>query len=299
MLNFETFCLTVREQRTKPVLRESTFAPESFNDLCPERIKLSGSLGIVGFCAFEKSFPFFHLFTIADIDDLAFGDRFHPFKDLPHHLINDTVKNMCRVARLPVTFGLLSCLAVADIPHTLYNAVSIFLARISLAVGGERQPRATMPAKDIPGQQGLATGIQRYMPFLFGGVGAEGTNVLCGLKQLRRYDLQMGQRLGAAFAATKHPGICQIANDTPDAGVMPHFTRSRPIAEAIVTSGGVEVSSIDPKTMESKLVSGLYFAGEVIDADAYTGGYNLQIAFSTGRLAGISAAQSISDKTGG
>jgi len=102
---------------------------------------------------------------------------------------------MCRVASLSVTLGLFAGLAVADIPHTLYNAMSIFLARVSLAVGGERQPGATMPAKDIPGQQGLTTGIQRYTPFLFGGVGAGGTNVLCGLKQLLRYDLQMGQRL--------------------------------------------------------------------------------------------------------
>ena len=66
----------------------------------------------------------------------------------------------------------------------------------------------------------------------------------------------------------------------------------RPIEEAIVTSGGVEVKEITPKTMESKLVKGLYFAGEVIDVDAYTGGYNLQIAFSTGYLAGKSAAES-------
>lgn len=58
------------------------------------------------------------------------------------------------------------------------------------------------------------------------------------------------------------------------------------INEAIVTSGGVKVSEINPKTMESKLVKNLYFAGEVIDVDAYTGGFNLQIAFSTGRLAG-------------
>lgn len=65
----------------------------------------------------------------------------------------------------------------------------------------------------------------------------------------------------------------------------------RPIDEAIITSGGVSVKEIDPKTMESKIVQGLYFAGEVIDVDAYTGGYNLQIAFSTGRLAGISAAE--------
>lgn len=68
-------------------------------------------------------------------------------------------------------------------------------------------------------------------------------------------------------------------------------TDFRPVAEAIITSGGVDVSQINPKTMESKLVKGLYFAGEVIDADAYTGGFNLQIAFSTGRLAGLSAAQ--------
>lgn len=70
-------------------------------------------------------------------------------------------------------------------------------------------------------------------------------------------------------------------------------TGFRPISEAIITSGGVDVSQIDPKTMESKLIHGLYFAGEVIDADAYTGGFNLQIAFSTGRLAGLSAADSL------
>lgn len=64
------------------------------------------------------------------------------------------------------------------------------------------------------------------------------------------------------------------------------FKEFRPIAEAIVTSGGVKVKEINPKTMESKLVNNLYFAGEVIDVDAYTGGFNLQIAFSTGFLAG-------------
>lgn len=60
----------------------------------------------------------------------------------------------------------------------------------------------------------------------------------------------------------------------------------RPVAEAIITSGGVKVSEISPKTMESKLVNGLYFAGEIIDCDAYTGGFNLQIAWSTGFVAG-------------
>lgn len=67
----------------------------------------------------------------------------------------------------------------------------------------------------------------------------------------------------------------------------------RPIEEAIVTSGGIEVKEINPKTMESKITPGFYFAGEVIDVDAYTGGFNLQIAFSTGYLAGKSAAESL------
>lgn len=64
----------------------------------------------------------------------------------------------------------------------------------------------------------------------------------------------------------------------------------RPLDEAIITKGGVSVKEIDPKTMASKKCAGLYFAGEVIDVDAYTGGFNLQIAFSTGNLAGRSAA---------
>jgi predicted Rossmann fold flavoprotein len=62
----------------------------------------------------------------------------------------------------------------------------------------------------------------------------------------------------------------------------------RPVEEAVVTSGGVELSGINPKTMESKLCKGLYFAGEIIDADAYTGGFNLQIAWSTAYAAGMS-----------
>ncbi len=66
----------------------------------------------------------------------------------------------------------------------------------------------------------------------------------------------------------------------------------RPIDEAIITRGGVCVREISPKTLESKLCKALYFAGEIIDVDAYTGGFNLQIAFATGRLAGISAANS-------
>lgn len=69
----------------------------------------------------------------------------------------------------------------------------------------------------------------------------------------------------------------------------------RPIEEAIVTRGGVSVGEISPKTFESKLCRGLYFAGEMIDVDAYTGGFNLQIAFSTGRAAGRAAAERVNE----
>ncbi len=69
------------------------------------------------------------------------------------------------------------------------------------------------------------------------------------------------------------------------------ITEKRPVTEAIITSGGVKVSEIDPKTMESKLVPGLYFAGEIIDCDAYTGGFNLQIAWATAYVAGLAAAK--------
>lgn len=65
---------------------------------------------------------------------------------------------------------------------------------------------------------------------------------------------------------------------------------TRPVTEAVVTSGGVEVSEVNPKTMESRRIRGLYFAGELLDVDAYTGGYNLQIAWSTGYAAGLAAA---------
>ena len=65
-----------------------------------------------------------------------------------------------------------------------------------------------------------------------------------------------------------------------------NITGVRPIEEAIITSGGINVKEINPKTMESKIVKGLYFAGEIIDVDCLTGGFNLQVAWSTGYTAG-------------
>ena len=73
-------------------------------------------------------------------------------------------------------------------------------------------------------------------------------------------------------------------------GLRINISGPRPIREAIITSGGVKVGEVDPKTMASKKVSGLYFAGELLDVDAYTGGFNLQIAWATGRVAGEQAA---------
>lgn len=71
-------------------------------------------------------------------------------------------------------------------------------------------------------------------------------------------------------------------------GFTVEITGKRPVSEAIITCGGIKTSEIDPKTMESKIVPGLYFAGEVIDCDAYTGGFNLQIAWATAYAAGMS-----------
>lgn len=67
-----------------------------------------------------------------------------------------------------------------------------------------------------------------------------------------------------------------------------HITGTRGFAEAVITQGGVSVKEVNPSTMESKKIKGLYFAGELLDLDALTGGFNLQIAWSTGHLAGSS-----------
>ena len=87
------------------------------------------------------------------------------------------------------------------------------------------------------------------------------------------------------FSRTDRENLARILKDLPLT-----LTGARPLAEAIVTAGGVAVGEISPRTMASRLVHGLYFAGEVMDVDGNTGGFNLQTAFSTGYLAGDSAA---------
>ena len=104
------------------------------------------------------------------------------------------------------------------------------------------------------------------------------------LEELRRAD----EKIDKSFVITKEERR-RVAELLKDFRVS--VKRTRPIDEAIVTSGGIDVKEISPKTMESKILPGLYLAGEIIDVDAYTGGYNLQIAFSTGYLAGKNAAE--------
>ena len=123
-----------------------------------------------------------------------------------------------------------------------------------------------------------------------------------GKKQLQT----MLRTLLPASLADLFPALCGLNPDLPCNQVTASQRRSlaerlkalplpvrgcRPIEEAIVTRGGVSVREVNPATMESRLIPGLYFAGEVLDVDAHTGGYNLQIAFSTGALAGRSAAE--------
>lgn len=102
---------------------------------------------------------------------------------------------------------------------------------------------------------------------------------------LRRLGIDPGMQANSLTRQARR-GLVELLKAFPV-----EITGKRPVAEAIVTSGGVKVSEIDPKTMRSKLVPGLYFAGEVIDCDAYTGGFNLQIAWATAFAAGLAVSE--------
>ena len=93
---------------------------------------------------------------------------------------------------------------------------------------------------------------------------------------------QFKNAVGKLFPAKLVPVMVQLS------GIPPELTRLRDYDEAIITKGGIGTKEIDPKTMESKLMKGVYFAGEVLDLDGLTGGFNLQIAWSTGYAAGKS-----------
>ncbi len=119
--------------------------------------------------------------------------------------------------------------------------------------------------------------LRNVLPGLLPGRLAEIFPMLCGVD---------GEKICAQITREERETIATAVQALP---LM--LKKLAPIEEAIVTRGGVSVKEIDPSTMESKLIPGLYFAGELIDADAHTGGYNLQIAWSTGALAGTCAAE--------
>ncbi len=100
---------------------------------------------------------------------------------------------------------------------------------------------------------------------------------------LDRWGIERSKKCNSITKEERKALLDIIKNFTVD------ISRPRPVEEAIITSGGVKTSEINPKTMQSKLVEGLFFAGEIIDVDAYTGGFNLVIAWSTGKLAGENA----------
>ena len=117
-------------------------------------------------------------------------------------------------------------------------------------------------------------------------------NILSGLVHrsmvpvlLRRLALPEGEKANSLTKEQRRALVQELKHFTVS------LTGPRPVAEAIVTAGGVKVGDVVPGTMASKLAEGLYFAGEILDVDAYTGGFNLQIAWATGYLAGLSAAE--------
>lgn len=123
--------------------------------------------------------------------------------------------------------------------------------------------------------------LRSIMPGLLPGKLAELFPGLCGVD---------GCKQCCQITKAERESLCSHMQALPIA-----ISRLAPLEEAIVTRGGVTVKEIDPATMESKLLPGLYFAGEVMDVDAHTGGYNLQIAWSTGALAGQAAAENKGD----
>ena len=119
--------------------------------------------------------------------------------------------------------------------------------------------------------------LRNVLPALLPGKMAEVFADICGVD---------GNKTCDQITRAEREALCNAMQALPI-----RVKRFRPLDEAIVTRGGVSVKEVAPATMESKIVPGLYFAGEVLDLDAHTGGYNLQIAWSTGALAGQSAAQ--------
>lgn len=231
LLQFGAFGLGLGHHRAQQVFGKGTFPSQGLDDFRFEHIQFIGCLGVVGPDGAEQVFSLLHLFPVAGVDDLAFRDCFHALKDLPHQLVDDPIQDMCRVARLSVTVGLLAGFAIADVPHPLDHPVGIILAGVRLAAGGEVEPSSTMAAVHIPGQERLARDVAGNGALCF--IGPVGANPLGRLKQFRFNDLQVGQHRGAAFPVAEYAGIGQVTEDAPNGGVVPHLGAPSPIAQVV------------------------------------------------------------------
>jgi len=203
-------------------------------------------------------------------------------------------------ASKPAIGRLVDKVAAVFVPSVLIVTIVTFLAWINFGTGDQVTNFAVVTAMTVliiacPCALGLATPIS-----IMAGVGkaAEfGTLIRNGdaLQQAGKLTTIVLDKTGTVTEGRPSVTSVLALDDWTEEkllqwGASIEKGSEHPLAEAIVTAGGVETSEINKKTMESKIVKGLYFAGEVIDIDGTTGGYNLQAAFSTGRLAGQSAS---------
>lgn len=206
----------------------------------------------------------------------------------PMELQGLTLKNICLTGQscgkilyseqgelLFTHFGVSGPLVIECSCHLPENGQCELLLNLKPGLNKEQLDQRLTRELSAAGKKQLSTVMQTLLPLRFASLFPE----LCGVDG----KTPCSQVTGAMRA--------QIAEKLQALPLT--VTGTRPMAEAIITRGGVDVKALSPNTMESKSIPGLYFAGEVIDVDAHTGGYNLQIAWSTGALAGKSAAQAV------
>jgi len=160
-------------------------------------------------------------------------------------------------------------------------AVDALMARKKVQVAIDLKPALSREKLDARLRRDISSrGAEKLGSLLRGLLPRELVAVCC---------TQTGLKPGSPVASLKDRGREQLLDWLKD--FRHTVTGHRPLDEAIITAGGVSTLEVDPETMESKLIKGLYFAGEVLDLQADTGGFNLQAAFSTGHAAGRAAAQ--------
>ena len=189
-------------------------------------------------------------------------------------------------------FFLISCM-IDTYAHTEQQQEKIEISGIVLDQSKEPLVGVNVSVKDLPGLGAITDingkfkiKVEPYQKLVFTFIGFEKQEIL--VKDQKIINIVMQEAKATAIdevviTGTGAQNLLHLFKNMPLT-----ITGLRDFKEAIITKGGVSVKDINPSTMESKLVQGLYFCGEVLDLDALTGGYNLQIAWSTGHLAGIS-----------